>query len=122
MARPSREPLTAYLVAHARLLAQPSAPRVAAENLAEHARALLLLADFVRALPEDDERLLTLGTLAVRESQFVPGPATEHALNQFTGDTTEACDAFLTLLGRVARDDALARARQHGFLPPQRPV
>ena len=46
-----------------------------AAALAEHAHALELLADLVRDLPEDDERLLMLGTLAVRHGQFAPGPA-----------------------------------------------
>lgn len=103
MAPAFREPLITYLVA-------------------QHSPALRLLADFVRGLPEDDERLLTLGTLAVRGNQFAPEPGTEHALRQFAGSTPEACDVFLTQLSRVARDDALLRARQHGFLPPQRPV
>ena len=103
MAPIAREPLIRYL-------------------LAQHSPALLLLADFVRGLPEDDERLLTLVSLAVRNNQFVPEPGTEHALGQFNGTTAEECDAFLTQLSRVARDDALLRARQHGFLPPQRPV
>ena len=51
-----------------------------AERLEKHAEALELLADLVRDLPEDDERLLLLGTLAVRNGQSVPGPAAEHAL------------------------------------------
>lgn len=101
----TREPLISYLLAHA-----------------EHTRALESLASLVRGLPDDDERLLLLGTLAVRGGKFVPGPATEHALLHFTGTSTEDCDAFLTQLGRVARDDALVRARERGFLPPQRPV
>jgi uncharacterized protein YbjT (DUF2867 family) len=104
------------------MLGQESAASAAADELAQHAHALQRLAEFVRGLAEDDERLLTLGTLAVRDRRFVPGPGTEHALTQFSGDTREQCDAFLTQLSRVARDDALARARQHGFLPPQRPV
>jgi hypothetical protein len=87
----------------------------------KHAQALELLAELVRALPEDDERLLMLTTLAVRHGQFVPGPAAEHALTQFAGASREACDAFLDNLVRTARDDALARAREHGHLPPERP-
>jgi hypothetical protein len=117
-----REPLIAYLLVRATMLRDPAAAPAASENLSAHARALELLATVVRGLPEDDERLLMLGTLAVREGQFVPGPATEHALGQFSGTSAEDCEAFLTDLSRVARDDSLARARERGFLPPQRPI
>jgi hypothetical protein len=89
--------------------------------LAEHAHALELLAEVVRDLPEDDERLQMLVTLAVRNGQFVPGPAADHALTRFAGTSREACDAFLTTLVHAARDDALERARDHGILPPKRP-
>jgi hypothetical protein len=75
----------------------------------------------VRSLPESDERLLLLGTLAVRDGQLVPGGATQHALVTFVGTSPEACDTFLTNLVHIARDDALARARAHGFLPQSRP-
>jgi hypothetical protein len=47
--------------------------------------ALELLADVVRDLPEDDERLQTLVTLAVRHGQFTPGPAADYAITRFTG-------------------------------------
>jgi len=93
----------------------------AAERLEAHAQALELLAELVRSLPEDDERMLVLGTLAVRDGQFAPGPGTEHALSQFEATSREACDGFLTDLVRIARDDAIARARTHGRLPPERP-
>jgi len=82
-----------------------------AERLEKHAEALELLADLVRDLPEDDERLLLLGTLAVRNGQFVPGPAAGARLMQFAAASVEACDAFLTTLVEIARDDAIARAR-----------
>jgi len=99
--------------------AQPRRPR---PNAWERTRRPLdLLAEVVQDLPEDDERLMVLETLAVRDGQFVPGAATEHALTQFASTSREACDAFLTMLVRVARDDAIARARTHGHLPPQRP-
>jgi hypothetical protein len=75
----------------------------------------------VRSLPESDERLLLLGTLAVRDGQFVPGGATQHAISRFMDTAPEARDAFLNNLAYVARDDALARARAHGLLPPSRP-
>ena len=76
----------------------------------------------VRDLPEDDERLLTLVTLAVRHGQFAPGPAADHAITRFAGASRAMCDTFLTTLVRVARDDALRRERDHGVLPPKRPA
>src|SRR5688572_24412297 len=122
MAIPTREPLLAYVLAYAALLRRKRtiAP-ASAERLENHAEALELLAARVRDLPEDDERLLLLGTLTVRNGQFVPGPAAEHALMQFAAASVEACDAFLTTLVQIARDDAIARARAHGHLPPERP-
>ena len=60
-----------------------------------------------------------LGTLAVRGGEFVPGSATEQALNQFTGATVDECATFLSRLSHIAGDDALARAREFGFLPPR---
>jgi hypothetical protein len=87
-----------------------------------HASALVLLAEVVSALPADDDRVRAIGTLAVREGCFAPGPGVEHAISQFVDYTTEACDAFLTRLVRIARDDALARARASGHLPPLRPA
>src|SRR5215211_2847305 len=85
------------------------------------ARPLHLLADVVLTMPEDDERLQTLASLAIRNGRFTPGAATEHAIRGFAGTTREACQAFLNTLVQIAKDDALARARSHGFLPPRRP-
>jgi len=117
-----REPFFVYLLVRAAVLRRRrDVTSGAVERLQKHAQALELLAEFVRSLPEDDERLLMLATLAVRDGQFVPGPATEHALSQFADTSGEACDAFLDNLVRIARDDGLARARAHGHLPPQRP-
>jgi hypothetical protein len=119
---PTREPFLVYFLAHsAALRRQRATAPAAAERLAAHAQALELLAELVRDLPEDEERLMLLETLAVRDGQFVPGAATEHALTQFASTSRESCDAFLTMLVQIARDDALARARAHGHLPPQRP-
>ena len=122
MAPSNREPIINYLLIHARMFGHSGVSRASEDQLGEHARALELLADFIRGLAEDDERLLSLSSLAVRAGQFVPGPGTEHALTQFSADSLQECDAFLSLLSRVARDDAIANARQRGFLPPQRPV
>jgi hypothetical protein len=122
MAISARDPFIAYLLAHAGLLRRrrDDAPAAAA-SLAEHANALELLADVVRDLPEDDERLLMLVTLAVRHGQFVPGPASDHALSRFAGASRAVCNTFLTTLVHIARDDALGRARDHRVLPPTRP-
>ena len=119
---PTREPFLAYLLGHASMLRhRRDATSSAAERLEKHAHALDLLAELMRALPEDDERLLMLATLAVRHGQFLPGPATDHALTQFAGTSREVCDAFLDNLVRTARDDAITRARAQGHLPPERP-
>jgi hypothetical protein len=118
MAIPTRDPVVRYLLLHATMLRRPGM-RAAAEHLDEHARAIELLANYVRGLAEDDERLLQLGTLAVRGGEFLPGPATEHALSQFAGATVDECATFLSRLSHIARDDALARAREFGFLPPR---
>jgi hypothetical protein len=122
MAIPAQDPFITYLVGHVNLLRRRRdvAPAAAA-TLDEHAHALELLADVVRDLADDDERLLTLATLAVRHGQFVPGPASDHALTRFAGRSREICDAFVSALVRIARDDSLARARDHGVLPPKRP-
>ncbi len=121
MAIPARTPFIAYLVVHATMLRDRQVAPAAAAPLAEHARALELLADVVRDLPEDDERLLMLVTLAVRHGKFAPGPAADHALTRFAGTSRELCDTFLTTLVHVVRDDALGRARDHGVLPPKPP-
>jgi len=121
MAIPTRAPIVHYLLANATLLRRSGNPQAAAERLDQHASALQLLAEYVRVLSEDDERLLLLGTLAVRGGEFAPGPATAHALSHFAGTSVEECNAFITQLGHTALDDALARAREFGFLPP-RPV
>jgi hypothetical protein len=123
MAIPARDPFIAYLLVHATMLRGRLAAPAAAAPLAAHAHAhaLELLADVVRDLPEDDERLQSLVTLAVRHGQFAPGPGADHALTRFAGTSREVCDTFLTTLVHVARDDALGRARDHGVLPPKRP-
>jgi hypothetical protein len=117
MALPARDPFSVYLVGHATMLRR----RQAAPAAAERAHALELLADVVRDLAEDDERLLMLATLAVRQGHFTPGPAADHALTQFAGTSRDVCDTFLTTLVHIALDDALGQARHHGVLPPRRP-
>ncbi len=122
MAIPTREPFHAYLLVRAAMLRRRRAGApIAVSRPEEHAHALELLADLIRTLPDDDERLLMLSTLAVRDGQFVPGASTVHGLSRFAGTSREACDRFLTGLVQVARDDAVGRAREHGLLPPRRP-
>ena len=122
MAIPTREPFLAYLLVRAAMFRRRRTDvPIAASRLEAHAYALELLADLIRVLPDDDERLLTLSTLAVRDGKFVPGASTVHGLSQFAGTSREACDTFLTSLVQVARDDALGRAREHGLLPPRSP-
>jgi|SRR5579859_1813143 len=98
----------------------PPAPEMA-QRRELHARALDSLALLVRGLPGDDDRLRALSTLAFRDGYFAPGAGVEHALREFTDSSSEGCEAFLTQLVRVARDDALARARAAGHLPYTRP-
>ena len=117
----ARDPLAAYLLVQAGLLRRRDLPPVLAAHAVEQAQVLEGLAAFVRSLPESDERLLMVGTLVVRNGQFVPGGATRHAITRFVGRTPEAYDAFLTNLAHIARDDALAQARAHGLLPRRRP-
>ena len=116
----ARIPLAVYLLVQAGLLRRRKLHPVLAAHASERAQLLEGLAAFVRRLPESDERLLLLGTLAVRDGQLVPGGATQHAILTFVGTSPEARDAFLTTLARVARDDAPARARDHGLLPRSR--
>ena len=118
MAISTREPLIRYLRSRAAIHRLSRRSRSAIEGSEPHARALELLADHVGSLAEDDERLLILGILAIRGGDFTPGPGADHALDQFIGTGVEDCETFLTQLSHVARDDALARAREFGYLPP----
>ena len=117
----ARHLLAAYLLVQAAALRRRDGPPLVAAHAREQAQILEDLAAFVHGLPASDERLLLLGTLAVRDGQFVPGGATRHAISRFVGTTADARDAFVTTLAHIARDDALARARAHGLLPQQRP-
>ena len=119
MAISTREPLIRYLRSHAAILRLSSRSRSAVEGVELQARALELLAGHVSSLAEDDERLLMLGALAIRGGDFTPDPGAEHALAQFVGTGVEDCEKFLTQLSHIARDDALARAREFGYLPPR---
>jgi hypothetical protein len=116
----AHHPLATYLHEQADLLRRRDLPPILAAHVLDQTHVLEDLAAFVRGLPESDERLLVLGTLAVRDGRFVPGGATQHAIAGFSGTTPDARDAFLANLVRIARDDALARARAHGLLPQRR--
>ena len=72
MAIPTRDPVVRYLLLHATMF-RHSGVRAAAERLDAHARALEFLANYVRRLAEDDERLLQLGTLAEAAMSSRPG-------------------------------------------------
>jgi hypothetical protein len=111
----ARESLAGYLLARAHQCA--GWPLAGALPATEHVRALEVLAAFVLAVPETDERLLTLGALAVRDGRFVPGGATRHALGRLRLGSGAACDRFLSDFVRIARDDALVRAKAAGVLP-----
>ena len=76
MVIPPRKAFVEYLLQRAATLRRPAdvAPATVAQ-LEGHARALDRLAEVVRTLAEDDERLLMLGTLAVRGRQFHPAQA-----------------------------------------------
>ena len=96
MSNLTREPFLAYILVHSTTLRRRhGAATEAADGPEEHAQALDLLADLVRALPEDDERLLLLGTLVVRGGKFAPGPASEHALAQFAAVRAKRVTRFL---------------------------
>ena len=114
------EPFIAYLI-HALAdtpgVDAPQGATAPIRNAASGASSLELLIEVVRSLPEDDQRLQALGSLAIRDGQFSPGAATTHAIRTFVGGSREACDKFLDSLVRVARDDALIRARSEGYLP-----
>src|SRR5216683_676341 len=93
---PTREPFLAYLLVHATMVRRRRAAALGgAERLGEHARALELLADLLRACLKTTSACCSL---VVSGGQFAPAPASEHPLTQFAGASREACDTFLTNL------------------------
>jgi hypothetical protein len=102
----AHDPLAAYLLVQAALLRHSDLHAVLTAHASEQAQVLEHLALLVRDLPESDERLVLLGTLAVRDGQFVPGGATRHAIATCMGSSPEACNTFLSALTRIAREDA----------------
>jgi hypothetical protein len=112
MSSSDREPILRYLATHAAMLGREHAAALAEPGHPDkYVRALALLGELVRGLPEDDERLLSLATLGVRDGQFNPGPATQHALGQFVGSSVAECDAFLTRLECRSRATTLWHGR-----------
>jgi len=76
------------------------------------------LATYVLALPADDERVIELGTLAVREGMFMPFSEGARLVSRFGfDDPNEDSGAFLDRLVRVTREEALTFAREQGVLP-----
>jgi len=79
MATPIREPFLAYVLVHAQMLRRRrvTAP-AAAERLEAHARALDLLAELVRSLPDDTSACSCLARLqcAAASSRLAQAPST----------------------------------------------
>jgi hypothetical protein len=70
------------------------------------ASALEALADFVVALPEDDDRIQALSRLAVEGEAFVPGQQTAYEIGRFHFFSEESSfDAFLAWMVELAQAD-----------------
>jgi hypothetical protein len=70
------------------------------------AAALEALAEYVLALPEEDERVQALARLAVEGEAFVPGQQTAYEIGRFHFFSEEASfDAFLTWMVELAEAD-----------------
>lgn len=66
------------------------------------AAALRDLATYILALPADDERIVTLTTLLVRDGHFTPFAEGARVISQFgVARTGEGCGVFLTKLVRL---------------------
>jgi hypothetical protein len=83
------------------------------------AAALEALANFVLALPEDDERIQRLATIAVEGEAFVPGQQTAYEIGRFHFFSEESSfDAFLTWMVELAEADRGERGRFGGRQVP----
>jgi hypothetical protein len=74
------------------------------------------LAAYVLSLPADDERIIELGTLGVRDGLFSPfsGDLAAYAISRFRfDDGRDECGGFLANLVKRLRDDAIRFAKQH---------
>jgi hypothetical protein len=94
----------------------------AAEHPEDHrnsqsAAGLSELAKYVLALPDDDERIIDLTTLATREGVFMPFQEGSRITGRFRfGRPDQDCGAFLGELVRQTHRDALDFAREHGAI------
>ena len=85
---------------------------------AQGAAALRGLTGYILRLPEDDERIRELGTLAVRGGVFMPFEEGQRIISRYGFDDPKAdADGFLTGLAAVTRREAVRFAREHGELP-----
>jgi hypothetical protein len=85
------------------------------------AHGLRELAAYVRGLPSNDERIIELGTIGVRDGLFSPpvvgGPDASHAISRFRfNNPLDDCDQFLTDLIPQVRADAIEQAYFAGVL------
>jgi hypothetical protein len=75
-------------------------------------------AAFVLALPDDDERLLTLGRLAMSGESFSPGQQTHYEIGRFRFHNPDVgLDPFLSHLVDLAIADAGEQGRFGGRMP-----
>jgi hypothetical protein len=75
------------------------------------------LAEYVLGLPADDERLIELAAIGVREGLFspLPGDSAAYAIGRFRFDRADKdCGHFLASLVRMVRDDAIRQAQLAG--------
>jgi hypothetical protein len=82
------------------------------------ADALEELAEFVLALPDDDERLLTLGRLAMDGEFFAPGQQTHYEIGRLRFHNPDVgLDPFLSRIVELAIADAGEHGRFGGRMP-----
>ena len=81
------------------------------------------LADFVRSLPDDDERVDRLVCLCTRDDQgndlgvFVPGDELDYCVSRFGfHNPSEDPDRFLSQLVKIAVSDEVRYAEEHSLL------
>ena len=79
------------------------------------AAALEELADFVLALPDEDDRLRALDRVAMEGEAFAPGQMTSYEIGRFRFFSDEpTLDAFLTTMVRLAEADRGEQGRFGG--------
>jgi len=83
------------------------------------ASALEALANFVLALPEDDDRIQALSRLAIEGASFVPGQQTAYEIGRFHFFSEESSfDAFLSWMVELAQADQGERGHFGGLQVP----